>query len=95
MIAPDRQRDGSFADNRGHAGFDTLQCILEIDGIDRKVADVCDIRSAEGFDTRHMMRPSHQARLAADFSRPMARAGAIGRPAIPRNADQCDVQALG
>ena len=65
--------------------------VLEVDGVDRRIAEVADPRQAVRRDIGDVMDLPHQARLVADFAGTVAGAGAVGGAAVEGNADEGDI----
>src|SRR6202040_3862377 len=95
MIATRAQRDRAGLDDSSNTPLDQTQSIHEIDRVDREIADICDLRDRERLGAGDMMHAPHEARLAADLARSVTRAGSVGGAAIPGNAIERDVEALG
>ena len=60
-------------------------------GLTGHVAEIGDPGQVIGRGPRHRVDPPHQAGLVADRAGAVAGAGAVGGPAVPRHADQADV----
>ncbi|MCY1297856.1 hypothetical protein D9M70_473090 [compost metagenome] len=71
--------------------FDALQGIEKIDRVDRSVAQVADSHQVIGSDAAHVMNFAHQARHVSYFARPMTSTSAVGRAAVPRDANQSEL----
>ncbi len=94
MVAADAERDRPGRNDGRDPGLDPGETVVQVDGIDRQVADVGDVGDAEGLSSGDVVHPPHQARLVADLARSMARAGPVGGAAVPGNAVERDVEPL-
>lgn len=75
--------------------LDYRQRLHQVDRIHRRVAHVRASGKPVRRDPADVMRTAHEARHVADLARPVAGAGAVGRAAIPRHADERYVELRG
>ena len=93
VVAAGRQRQAPAAWTLAKKRSMRPSAVHQVDRIDRRVAEIGDARQLVGRDAADMMHLAHEARHVADLARPVARAGAVGGAAVPRHADQRDVEA--
>ena len=92
MIAADRERRGAGGMNLGEELLDPLQAVHQVDGIDRRVAQIGDAAELIGRDPADMVDLADEARHVPHFARPVAGAGPVGGAAVPGHADEGDVE---
>jgi hypothetical protein len=92
MVAAGAERHHALGVNAGEEPLDPGEAVGQVDRIARRVADIGDPRQLVGGDPADMVDLADEARHVADLARPMARPGAVGGAAIPRHADQRDVE---
>ena len=71
------------------------RCFLQVEGVDRDVADVGDLQAVEGRRARRHVVGPNQAAFGADLARAEAGAGAVGGADVHRHADEAGVETLG
>ena len=92
VIAPKGQRDDPVAQHLAVMRGDDVHRLLQIEYVDRNVAQVRDLQMLERRRAcRHVVGPDHP-RLIPDLPGPQPRAGAIAGPMIHRNPDERRVQ---
>jgi hypothetical protein len=76
---------------RGEERLDARQRVVDVDRVDRCVAEIGAVAQREGIDAARPVDVAHQRRQVAQLARAVARAGAIGGAAVPGNAGQSDL----
>ena len=95
VVAAQGQRNGAGRQDGIEAVFDKADGLLQVEGVDRHVADVGDLQAVEGRRAgRHVVGPEH-AGLGADLTRSMPGAGAVRGADVHRHADEAGIQAGG
>ncbi len=93
MVAAGRERHDAGRMHLREERFDARERVHEIDRVHRRVAEVGAMGEAIGLQAADVVDVAHQGGLVAHLARPVARAGPVGRAAVPGHADDADLDA--
>jgi hypothetical protein len=93
MVAARRNGQDACVVDLDEEPLDPTQGIHQVDGIDRRVPEIGDLRQPVRRDAADVMHFAHETRHIADFARAVPGAGPICRSAVPGNSDQANIQA--
>jgi hypothetical protein len=74
---------------------DDIDRLLQIEGVDRHIADVGNLNAVEGGSPRRHVVGAKHAAFITDLTRSEACAGSVRRADIERNADEADIEPFG
>ncbi len=72
-----------------------MQRIVYVHRVDRRVAEIGTVAQVKRPDAGGVVHVARHRRQVADLARSVARAGAVGRAAVPGHADQADIDFVG
>ena len=95
VVAAERERNAIVRENVviGRSMMPTR--LLEVERVDRHVADIRHLQGIEGHRPRRHVVGAEHAGFGADLARPMARAGAVRGADVDRHADEAGVEPFG
>jgi hypothetical protein len=91
MVAARRQRLDATLDDLVEKPADAGERIVKVGRVHRSIAEIGDIGEIIGTCAGYVVDPAHHRRHLADLAGPVPRARAVGRAAVPRHADDPDV----
>jgi hypothetical protein len=95
VITAGAKRHDSLVHYRGIKFFYACQRVVDIDRVDRGIAEIGTVAEMERLDSGRVVNVARHCRQVANLAWTMASTGAIGGTAIPGDTDQANVDFVG
>ena len=94
MIAAGRERHRAGLMHLAEKILDPDDGVVDVDRIDADIADIGNSAQLIRANAERMVGAAHETRHIADFTRAVARTGAVGGAAVPRHTGERDIDRI-